>query len=92
MQHDADEHDDAPSHDAGSHDARDDGPEYGIRALQEKWLPIWDELNPLESSLFASTPSVVTTSTALTASTVRSASSKWAVPSVLVAIVPTGSA
>ena len=49
MQHDADEHDDAPSHDAGSHDARDDGPEYDIRALQEKWLPIWDELNPFAS-------------------------------------------
>ena len=48
MQHDAAEND-AAENDVPAHDARDDGPEYDIRALQEKWLPIWDELDPFAS-------------------------------------------
>ena len=33
-----------------AHDYPDDAPEYDIAALQEKWLPIWDKLQPFASS------------------------------------------
>jgi leucyl-tRNA synthetase len=32
-----------------THDDRDDAPEYDIDALQAKWMPIWDELQPFRS-------------------------------------------
>jgi len=32
-----------------NHDHDDDGPEYDVAALEAKWLPIWDELQPFRS-------------------------------------------
>jgi leucyl-tRNA synthetase len=33
-----------------AHEYADDAPEYDISAIQNKWLPVWDELKPFSSS------------------------------------------
>jgi len=32
------------------HESRDNAPEYDIARIQEKWLPVWEELNPFRTS------------------------------------------